>query len=82
MITKRSLNNTFDSAINEGSKFIGVKISAEGTKEFIIIPRESFKEKKDFYNRAYTDELIHAMNSKVKIIGFTHGEWVDMKDLI
>lgn len=82
MITKQNLNNAFDSAIKENASYVGVKVSAEGTEECIVIPSKSFEDKRNFYNRAYTEELIHSMNSKVKIVGFTHGDWSDIEELI
>lgn len=81
MLTKQNLNNTFGSAIKEGANYVGVKVSAEGIEECIVIPNESFEGKRSFYDRAYTDELIHSMNSKVKIVGFTHGDWSDIEEL-
>lgn len=82
MLTIKNLNKAFDSAINEGASYIGVVIVAEGVKECIVIPKKSFEAKQEFYNRAYSDDLTHVMNSEVEIVGFTHGEWTDIEALV
>ena len=81
MLTIQNLNNTFESAIKEGAKYVGVKVSADGTDECIVIPNKSFADKRTFYNRAYTNKLIHVMNSNVKIVAFTHGDLNDIEEL-
>lgn len=72
-LSKENLINTFTGAREDGSSFVFVAIEAEGTKEVIAIPLESFDAKEKFYVNAYSDELVHVMNSKVRIIGLTHG---------
>lgn len=67
----------FDVAIKKGCKIIYILIEAEGVREVILIPKESFKAKKEFYQRAYTDNLTHAMNKDVKIHGF--GSLIDLE---
>lgn len=47
--------------------FVILEVLAEGIREFIVIPRESFEDKLAFYKRSYTDELIHVMNKNVSI---------------
>lgn len=69
-INKANLVKVFDKAIKNDDKLIYVLVEAEGIREAILIPKESFEAKREFYKRAYTDNLIHAMNSNVKIGGF------------
>lgn len=67
-IKKKDLLSQFESAKHDQSDFVYVAIIAEGTKEVILIPRESFVDKQSFYERSYTDDLIHVMNKNVKIV--------------
>lgn len=70
---KDELIDTFLHAQISNSKYVFVKIEAEGTEECIVIPRKSFYKKQNFYKGAYDENLIHVMNSKVKITDFVHG---------
>lgn len=81
MLTKENLNNTFEAAKAENVDFVFVGIEAEGIKEIIAVPNESFEAKQAFYNNAYSDELVHVMNSKVRITGLTHGGAKAIHDL-
>lgn len=81
-LTKQNLKETFKSARTVGSSFVFVGIEAEGIKEVISIPSPSFDAKEQFYINAYSDDLVHVMNSKVKITGITHGESEVLYDLI
>ena len=67
-IRKEVLMNQFDEAKQLGSDFVYVVVIAEGTKEVILIPSESFEQKKRFYKRSYTNEMVHVMNKDVKIV--------------
>ena len=80
-LNQQNLANTFKGAREQGSSFVFVAIEAEGTKEVIAVPFKSFDAKEKFYANAYTDELVHVMNSKVKIIGLTHGGTEALLDL-
>lgn len=51
--------------------FVILEIVAEGVREFIVVPRESFADKLAFYKRSYTDNLVHVMNKNVAITSFT-----------
>lgn len=81
-LTKQNLINTFEGARNNCAPFVFVGIEAEGIKEVIAVPEESFNAKEKFYLNAYTDELVHVMNSKVRIIGLTYGDAQSIHDLI
>lgn len=67
MLTKQDLINIFSVARDKELPFVVVGIEAEGTKEAIVVPSESFDAKEQFYVNAYSDELVHVMNSKVRI---------------
>lgn len=69
-INKTNLTKAFDEAIQKGDNLFYILVEAEGIREAILIPRESFEAKKEFYQRAYTEELTHAMNSSVFIGGY------------
>lgn len=83
-LTKENLKETFKAArLAKGINiFVFVLLEAEGMKEVIVIPRESFDFKENFYMNAYTDDLIHVMNKSVVITGLTHGDERALLDLI
>ncbi|MDC6267231.1 hypothetical protein [Lysinibacillus fusiformis] len=81
-LTKQNLKETFKGARTVGSSFVFVGIEAEGIKEVISIPKPSFDAKEHFYMNAYSDDLVHVMNSKVKITGLTHGDPEALYDLV
>ncbi|PFW97659.1 hypothetical protein [Bacillus pseudomycoides] len=81
-LTKQHLTNTFTAARENGEPFVFVGIEAEGIKEVIAIPSESFDAKEKFYNNAYSEELVHVMNSKVRVFGLTFGKAIDILGLI
>jgi hypothetical protein len=81
-LSKQNLINTFTGARENNSSFVFVGIEAEGIKEVIAVPAESFDAKEKFYINAYSDELVHVMNSKVRIIGLTYGNAQAINDLI
>lgn len=60
----------FDRAIEFEYKYVVVRISAEGVEESIVIPKQSFLEKKAFYKSAYNEDLTHVMNANVSILKF------------
>ena len=70
MLNKEMLKDIFTTARKENLPFVVVGIEAEGTKEAIVVPAESFDAKEAFYMNAYSDDLVHVMNSKVKIFNF------------
>lgn len=70
---KEMLMQLFDSAREYNSPFVFIGVCAEGTEEVIVVPEKSFESKEDFYDKAYNDDLVHVMNSKVYIQSFSHG---------
>lgn len=71
-MNKEKLINEFAKARNDYNyRFVVLEIVAEGIKEFIVVPRESFEEKLALYKRSYTDELVHVMNKNVSITKFS-----------
>lgn len=81
-LTKENLRNTFKTAREVEAEFVFVSIVADGTEEVIAIPRKSFDAKESFYEKAYSDELVHVMNSTVFIKDLTYGEPNELKNLI
>ncbi|MEN2467951.1 hypothetical protein [Ornithinibacillus sp. JPR2-1] len=73
-LTKEQLIGQFDKAREEKAPFVFVGIEAEGVQETICIPSRSFDEKQAFYERSYTDDLVHVMNKNVFIRGLSHGD--------
>lgn len=73
-MNKAALLKAFERAINNNYPYVFVVIEAEGIKECIVVPKESFDDKKKFYMNAYNDELTHVMNSDVKITSVGYGD--------
>jgi hypothetical protein len=73
VLSKQVLRDTFEKAKQENSKFVFVGIEAEGVQETICIPERSFDEKQAFYERSYTEDLVHVMNKNVFIRGLSYG---------
>ncbi|MBY6758648.1 hypothetical protein HYH82_15250 [Clostridium botulinum] len=73
-LTLTELNYCFDSAIKEGSKYIGVLIQIQDNKsnELIINKAESFAEKQEYYNKIYDENLNHKHAKGIKILNFGH----------
>lgn len=72
-LTKEQLIEQFEKAREEKSSFVFVGIEAEGVQETICIPSRSFDEKQAFYERSYTENLVHVMNKNVFIRGLSRG---------
>ena len=70
MLNKQMLKDIFATARENELPFVVVGIEAEGTREAIVLPAESFDAKEQFYMGAYSDDLVHVMNSKVRIFNF------------
>jgi hypothetical protein len=71
MLKKEHLIATFNEAIVEEAKYIYVECYADGSKasELIINPIENAKNKRDYYDRAYDDNLkLH--NAPVRILRY------------
>lgn len=70
---KQTLIETFEKAKEDNDDYVFVGIKAEGVRETICIPQVSFDEKQAFYERSYTDNLVHVMNKNVFITGLSRG---------
>lgn len=81
-LKKHMLNNAFEAARLTNSKYVFVRIDAEGTEEIITIPQKSFDKKQTYYNNAYSEELTLTKNPNVKITGFKFGELEELEDLL
>ncbi|ANU28449.1 hypothetical protein I858_015780 [Planococcus versutus] len=81
-LAKEALFQTFDKARETESPFVFVKVNAEGTDEVIVIPAKSFDAKEQFYDKAYNNELVHVMNSKVCIRLVSYGVASDLYTII
>lgn len=80
MLKKEHLISTFNEAIVEGAKYVYVECYAEGSpaSELIINPIENAKAKRDYYDRAYNDNLkLH--NAPVRIL--TYGYFDNMSQM-
>ena len=74
MTGKDILISHFKQARENNSECIFISIDAEGVEEIIAIPQKSFDAKEKFYIRAYDEDLVHVMNSKVRITHVSHGQ--------
>lgn len=81
-LTKEHLQNTFNTARENGVDYVFVAIIAEGVEEVIVIPKESFDAKEKFYLGAYSEELTHVMNKNVKIRGLSYGSCYELENII
>lgn len=81
-MNKAALLEAFDRAISNNYPYVFVVIKAEGIKECIVVPKESFDDKKKFYMSAYDDELTHVMNSNVKITNVGYGDKKHLADFV
>lgn len=81
-LTKQNLIKTFNAAREYDAPFVFVGIEAEGIREVITIPEQSFDAKEQFYLNAYSDDLVHVMNSKVHVFGLNYGEAQAIHELI
>lgn len=78
-LTKYNLEYCFEKAIKTDSNYIGVMIQLPHAKEpeIIINPSINFKEKLDYYNENYNENLEHIHDNRVKIVGLTFGDDFD-----
>lgn len=70
------LNECFNQAIRECSRYIAVRVKVGFNKEEVIInPFENFVEKQVYYNRVYNDRLQHMFSDEpILITGYAHGD--------
>ena len=70
-----NLENCFKAAMENGSKYIGIRVNIEGSSEdeIIINPRANFQRKLEYYKEAYNTDLQLKHNNAISIKGFTYG---------
>jgi hypothetical protein len=81
-LLKQHLTNTFAKARETGASCVFIEISAIGVDEIVLVPKRSFDAKERFYDKAYSDDLTHVMNSDVFIRGLSYGEIEDLHNII
>lgn len=70
MLNKQMLKDVFNVAREEELDYVVVGINTPDGREAIVIPSDSFDSKEMFYMSAYSDDLVHVMNSNVRIFNF------------
>lgn len=72
MTKKEQLLNSFDQAIELGHEIVAVLVEIEeyNIAEIIINFSENFEEKKEYYDNAYNDDLVHCKNENINIVDF------------
>lgn len=72
-----NLENCFNTAFDEGYKYVGIKVAMDGFRkeEVIINSYENFGDKLNYYKNAYNEDLtLKNAPTKIKIVGFTYGD--------
>lgn len=82
MVNKSGLIRVFAQATERNYPYVFVKIEAEGIEELIVIPKQSFEAKEEFYVNAYSNDLTHVMNKNVKITDCGYGSEIDVSNFI
>ena len=67
----KMFEEAFESEWAKESNYLGILVDINGVEEVIINSKENYKVKLDYYKKAYTKNLIHKHDSKVKIVDFT-----------
>lgn len=78
ILKKEKFVTTFENAIRDGSKYIGVKISLVDAPEpeVIINPASNFEAKRTYYQAAYDDNMRLYHNRDIRILGIASGNTV------
>lgn len=73
---KEELMSEFEYAITNEIQLFAVRIHFEDTDcyETIINTKENFIHKLNYYDKTYTDDLVHKRASEIKIIDFVSAE--------
>lgn len=83
MINKKmNFLDKYDFLISEGALYIAVFVKAPNMKEaeMIVNPVENFKTKRDYYDKAYNDDMqLNSFNS-IEIIGISGA--VEIEDIM
>lgn len=77
MLTLTDLNECFEQAKENESRYIGVRINVGLEREEVIInPYQNFTEKQAYYNRLYDESLTlkSAVDVVIRINGYAHGD--------
>ena len=71
-----NLEKCFNTATNQGKKFVGVLIEMQGfpKPEIIINESANFESKLAYYKKAYNEDLTLKAFNGIKIIGFAFGD--------
>jgi hypothetical protein len=78
--TKEMLEKCFKRAMQDKSDYVGVAIKmpfSDGL-ELIINPRSNFRSKLEYYQQAYDDNLEHRNAEGIRIVGFSHGDFLQL----
>lgn len=83
MTKKEDLIATFNEAIVEDAQYVYVEVYADGSpaSEIIINPIENAKMKRDYYDRAY-DENLKLMNAPIRIVGYGYFDNMSQIDYV
>lgn len=76
LISKTTLKACFDEATKKTAYFVGVKVETKGYPgaEVIINRAENFTAKKDYYDKAYNEDLtLKTAPDIIRITGFAYG---------
>lgn len=78
ILKKSEFVNTFENAIRDGNKYIGVKISLINAPEpeIIVNPASNFDAKLTYYKTAYDDNMRLHHNRDIRILGVATGNTV------
>lgn len=79
---KQTLKHVFEKAREENHPFVFVELRTPAGREVIVIPRDSFDAKEEFYNNAYTEDLVHVMNKEVSVRGLSYGNSSELDHII
>lgn len=79
---KQTLKYVFEKAREEFAPFVFVELRTPAGREVIVIPSDSFDAKEEFYNNAYTEDLVHVMNKEVSVHGLSYGNSSELDHII
>lgn len=74
------LEKCFENAIKFKKKYVGVIIEMQGFKkpELIINTTDNFKEKLEYYKKAYNEDLILKSFNGIKIVNFVASDYIQV----
>lgn len=76
MTKKQDLINFINAAKIHKTNYIAVVVETRGSKqpEIIINPLENFDQKSEYYNKAYSDDLVLNTFDGIRIVGYVAGD--------